>query len=140
MNYMDSDQLPLNKSMASPVVEDTDGPFVTISETAMFQVKEVIKAQNKDDLFLRLYVQSSVTGISFGMALDSRKSDEDHQCEVENLEVRIDKISYPYLKNATVDFVQSDEKTGFQITSPNTDLLAQAAASCGSCSGDAGCC
>ena len=74
------------------------------------------------------------------MALDSRRADDDHMCEVDGLEVRIDRISFPYLKNANVDFVEEENKSGFQITSPNTELLASAASACGGCSGDAGCC
>ena len=140
-----SDQLPLNKAMEeaakSKIAEiPDDGIFVTISDTAMSQVKTVIEQQEKKELFLRLYVQSSVSGISFGMALDTRKGDDDQSCFVGKVEVRIDRISFPYLNGANVDYVQSDEKTGFQITSPNTELLAQAAAACGGCSGDAGCC
>ncbi len=136
--------LPLNDLMedaAAKVEQPKEGePFVTISDTARDQIEAVIKQQDKKELFLRLYVQSSTTGISFGMALDTRKADDDHSCVVKDIDVRIDRISFPYLVNATVDFLKSEEKTGFQITSPNTELLAQAGASCGSCSGDAGCC
>jgi Fe-S cluster assembly iron-binding protein IscA len=59
--------------------------FVTISETAISQVKEVIKQQNRDDLFLRLFVQAAAGGISFGMALDARRSDDDHTCTFEGI-------------------------------------------------------
>jgi len=114
-------------------------PFVTVSETAVGQVKEVIKQQNRDDLFLRLFVQSSAGGLSFGMALDTRRSEDDHTCFYQDIEVAIDRISFPYLDGANVDYVQTEEKKGFQITSPHSDLLA-AGAACGSCSGDAGCC
>ncbi|MDH5404115.1 MAG: iron-sulfur cluster assembly accessory protein [Candidatus Heimdallarchaeota archaeon] len=125
------------------IIEETETNvvFVTISETASISVKNVIKEQNRTDLFLRLFVQSAYGALSFGMALDSRKSDDDQICLVDDIEVRIDRISFPYLEGANVDYVQSDEKSGFQITSPNAHLLAQgAAAGCGSCSGGAGCC
>lgn len=117
-------------------------PFVTISDTALQQVHAVMEAQGRDDLFLRLYVQGAAGGISFGMALDSRRSDDDHTCEYEGVEVAIDRISYPYLDGANVDFVEDSEggKSGFQITSPNADLLAASGGACGGCSGDAGCC
>ncbi|MHA2250703.1 MAG: HesB/IscA family protein [Candidatus Kariarchaeaceae archaeon] len=124
----------------STINENTAEVFVSISDTAVNQVKEVIKQQNKDGLFLRLFVQAAAGGISFGMALDTRKSNDDHVCFYKDIEVAIDRISFPYLDGANVDFVQSAEKSGFQITSPNSDLLAQAAAGCGGCSGDAGCC
>lgn len=139
-----TEQMPLNKIMeeAAQKVElpQNGEPFVIISDTAKGQIEQVIQAQNKSDLFLRLYVQSSTTGISFGMALDTRKADDDHYCAVKDINVRIDRISFPYLVNSTVDFVTAEEKSGFQITSPNTELLAQAGSACGSCGGGAGCC
>lgn len=115
-----------------------DGVFASISETAMSQIQAIINQQDKEGLFLRLYVQGAVGGVSFGMALDTKKADDDHVCEVDGLEVVIDRISYPYLEGASVDFVTVDGKSGFQIDSPNKDMLA--ASACGSCSGDAGCC
>ncbi len=124
----------------STVEEKSAEIFVTISETAISQVKEVIKQQNRDDLFLRLFVQAAAGGISFGMALDARRSDDDHTCTFNGIDVAIDRISFPYLDGANVDFMQTDGKSGFQITSPNSDLLAQAGAGCGGCTGDAGCC
>lgn len=123
--------------------EQTNKAFVTISETALNNVKAAIAGQDRDDLFLRLYVQGASGGISFGMALDSRRSDDDHTCDYEGIEVAIDRISFPYLDGANVDFVEDTDggKSGFQITSPNADLLAAAAGGgCGSCSGGAGCC
>ncbi len=117
----------------------SEEPFVTISETALNTVRDVIKQQDKKELFLRLFVQSSASGVGFGMALDTRRSDDDHTCFYEEIEVAIDRISFPYLDGANVDFVQSEEKSGFQITSPNEHLIYNASA-CGGCSGDAGCC
>ncbi|MHA2030952.1 MAG: HesB/IscA family protein, partial [Candidatus Kariarchaeaceae archaeon] len=108
-------------------------PFITISETALNTVRDVIKQQEKKDLFLRLFVQSSAAGVGFGMALDTRRSDDDHTCTYEEIEVAIDRISFPYLDGANVDFVQGEEKSGFQITSPNEHLIYNASA-CGGCS------
>ncbi len=117
--------------------------FVTLSQTAKDMLVNTITQQDRDDLFLRLYVQGASGGISFGMALDSRKSDDDHTCTIDNIDVAIDRISYPYLEGATVDYVEDQEggKSGFQISSPNADLLASSGgAGCGSCTGGAGCC
>ena len=124
-------------------VEPTDSkPFVTISDTAKNVLNSTIEQQGRDDLFLRLYVQGASGGISFGMALDSRRSDDDHTSVVDGIEVAIDRISFPYLDGATVDYVEDTEggKSGFQISSPNADLMAAAGGGCGSCSGGAGCC
>ncbi|OLS20077.1 MAG: Iron-sulfur cluster insertion protein ErpA [Candidatus Heimdallarchaeota archaeon LC_2] len=117
----------------------SDTPFVTVSETALKAVRDVIQQQDKEELFLRLFVQSSASGVGFGMALDTRRSDDDHTCFYEGIEVVIDRISFPYLDGANVDFVEGEEKSGFQVTSPNEHLMNNASG-CGSCGGDAGCC
>ena len=130
-----SNQIDINKSLNQ---EPDAGVFCTISDIAYEQVQNIMKNQDKEDLFLRLYVQSAVGGIKFGMALDTRRADDDHTCFVKDVEVAIDRISFPYLNGATVDFLQSDSQTGFQINSPNAELIA--ASACNSCSGDAGCC
>ena len=131
------------KSVEDIKVEPTGSkPIVSISETALNVLHSTIEQQGRDDLFLRLYVQGASGGISFGMALDSRRSDDDHTTEYKGIEVAIDRISFPYLDGATVDYVEDTNggKSGFQISSPNADLLAAAGGGCGSCSGGAGCC
>ena len=42
--------------------------FVTLSQTAKDMLVNTITQQDRDDLFLRLYVQGASGGISFGMA------------------------------------------------------------------------
>ncbi|MCH8905721.1 MAG: iron-sulfur cluster assembly accessory protein [Candidatus Heimdallarchaeota archaeon] len=128
-------------STEQTVTTETSEVFVTISQTAIDQVNAVISQQDRNELFLRLFVQSAAGGISFGMALDTRRSEDDHVCFYEGIEVAIDRISFPYLDGANVDFVEG-EKSGFQITSPNSELLSQSSAGggCGSCTGDSGCC
>lgn len=116
-----------------------ESPNATISAEAEKQLKAIIAQQDpKKDLFLRLFVQSSGTAISFGMALDANQTESDHwEVHESGLKVVVDNISFPYLKDASVSYVIG-ERTGFSITSPNQNLLA--GASCSACSGDAGCC
>ena len=117
--------------------------FVTISETAINQINSILKAQtDRKNLFLRLFVQGTSGGISFGMALDERKSDDDHICDYDGLEVAIDRISFPYLDGGYVDYIVDETKDnqGFQVTSPSKLVEMAVGGGCGSCSGEAGCC
>jgi iron-sulfur cluster assembly accessory protein len=122
--------------------QQLDVPNVTVSEEALKQIENVVKAQGEGKtLFLRLFVQAQGGGLSFGMALDTKKNSDDHsETHPSGLEVVIDSISYPYLRGASVSFTEG-EKSGFSISSPNAELLASAhGGGCGGCSGDAGCC
>ncbi len=127
--------------MSEVQAETLEKPEVTISDKAVEMIKQVIEQQENKNLYLRLFVQPSGTGLSFGMALDTRKNSDDHsEIHESGIEVVIDHISFPYLKGASVSYTEG-EKSGFSISSPNADLLAAAAgAACGSCAGDAGCC
>lgn len=123
--------------------------IVTITSTAMNQIQEVLKAQDKADLFLRIYVQGGCGGIAYGMAIDQRQMPDDKEYEVDGLKVVVDRISLPYVEGSIVDFDTSGEKTGFKIDNPNAEqLLAAAGGGCasGSCgtggcgTGSGGCC
>ncbi len=115
-------------------------PSVTVSDEAVKQILEVVKQQGGKKLYLRLFIQPNGGGLSFGMALDTKKNSDDHsEIHESGIEVIIDSLSFPYLKGASVSYTVG-EQTGFSISSPNAELLAAGGASCGSCSGDAGCC
>ncbi len=115
------------------------GPIVTISDTAYQKIMDIIKQQRVEGLFFRIYVQPS-GGLQFGMALDSRLSDDDYYFKIKDLDVRVDRISIDYVMGASVDYIEDSEKKGFQISSPALDALRESSKSCESCSGDAGCC
>ena len=118
---------------------ELEKPKVVISETALTQIDRVVSSQPPDNkLYLRVYIQSNSGGLSFGMALDKKKNSDDHtEIHPSGIEVLIDSISFPYLKDARVSYTEGD-KSGFTITSPNAETLASGG--CSGCSGDAGCC
>jgi iron-sulfur cluster assembly accessory protein len=62
------------------------------------------------------------------MYLDDQVSDKDAIEEQYGVRVVIDKMSVPYLTQATVDFVDSLEQSGFTIDNP----AAQSSCACGS--------
>jgi iron-sulfur cluster assembly protein len=90
--------------------------MITITELAAQKVKEVLKAQNKEDALLRLYlVGVGCSGPNFGMALDESKTDDDVLDEEYGVSVIIDKKLSSYLEGAVVDFVESGDGGGFEI-------------------------
>lgn len=130
----------------------TENSFVSISETALSQVKAVIAQQDQKDLFLRIFVQGGCGGVSYGMAIDMRKQADDAEYVINGLPVVVDRISHEYVEGATVDFDESGEKKGFRISNPIVEeKMASMGGGCssGSCgtesasgcgSGSGGCC
>ena len=118
-------------STSEPTAAPTT-PELTISDLAVEKVREVLSEQGlgDDESFLRLYVAGqSCAGPAFGLAFDE-KHDDDVSVEISGLGVVIDPISLPYVQGASIDFVQTEEVAGFQVTVPN-DGAGCSSAGCG---------
>ncbi len=106
--------------------------MITLTEVASAKVKDFIKAQNRDDLALRVYVKpGGCSGFSFGMGLDEPRED-DETTEINGIRVVVDPQSIPYVEGAVVDYKNTMMGGGFAITNPN------AVSSCGCGSGGCG--
>ena len=92
--------------------------MVTITELAAQKIKEVLKAQNKENLSLRLYLAGvSNSGPNFGMALDDTKTDEDVLDEEYGVSILTEKRLSNYLEGAIIDFTEAG---GFEIRPAKT--------------------
>ena len=90
--------------------------MVNITQIAAEKVKEVLKDQNKEDAFLRLYlVGAGWGGPNFGMTLEESKTDDDILDEEYGVSLLTDKKLKIHLEGATVDFVESANGGGFEI-------------------------
>ncbi|WP_407305685.1 HesB/IscA family protein [Desulfosporosinus sp. SB140] len=106
--------------------------MVTITELAAQKIKEVLKAQDKENSMLRLYlVGAGCSGPNFGMALDDEKTEDDILDEEYGISVLIEKKLSTYLEGAIIDYVESENGGGFEIRTPK-------ASNGGGC--DSGCC
>jgi iron-sulfur cluster assembly accessory protein len=69
---------------------------------------------------LRIAVQpGGCAGLRYSLYFDDRELDGDEIGNVGGLEVRVDKMSAPYLKGAEVDWVDGLQQSGFTINNPN---------------------
>ncbi len=115
---------------------DTEISTLVITDLAREAVLKAVE-NLKQDWFLRIFVQNSPAGLQYAMAIDTRVHSQDEVFEIDNMKVVIDNISFPFVKGATVDFVNSGDKSGFKITNPFVDLSAIGGSCCsgGSCGG-----
>lgn len=113
--------------------------MVKITELAAQKIKEVLKAQNKEDAMLRLYLAGAgCSGPNFGMALDDSKTDEDILEQEHGIKVIIEKKLTNYLEGAIIDFVESADGGGFEIRTPKANNGGACGDGC--CSGCGGSC
>jgi iron-sulfur cluster assembly protein len=103
--------------------------ILTITEAANHRVKEMMKEQGADNLFLRIGVKGGgCTGLTYGMGFDEEKKEDDASFESDGIQVVIDKESEPLLRDVIIDYKQNMMGGGFAIENPN----AIATCGCGS--------
>lgn len=107
-----------------PVITE---PTISLTASAVSKVKEIIEAQGQEGAGLRIYVAGGgCSGFKYGMALDKEPAADDDVVSVDGLRIFIDAMSLPYLKGASVDYVDDALLgQGFKVENPN------ATSSCG---------
>ena len=110
-----------------PETETT--PVVTLTPAAADKVRELMsREENAADISLRIAVQpGGCSGMRYALFFDDRNLDGDVLDDVGGVAVRIDKMSTPYLRGTTIDWVDSLQGAGFSIDNPN----AQNTCACG---------
>jgi len=102
--------------------------MLTLTENAAGKVKELLVEEGREDIALRVAVQpGGCSGLRYAMYLDDQITEKDQTEEQHGVRLVIDKMSVPYLSQATVDFIDSLEQTGFTIDNP----AAQSSCACG---------
>jgi iron-sulfur cluster assembly protein len=101
---------------------------VTMTETAAGKVLELLERElngapeqhEGKSYALRVAVQpGGCAGLRYALYFDDRKMDDDVVDSVGGLEIRVDKMSAPYLRGAQIDFVDGLQQSGFTIDNPN---------------------
>lgn len=97
-----------------------------ITEIAQKKVAELIigsqTAMPDYELFLRITVlPGGCSGLKHQTYFDYEKREDDTVYNYEGFDLRLDKMSLPYLEGSTVDYVESIDKIGFTIDNPNSE-------------------
>jgi len=102
--------------------------MIQLTEVAAGKVKELVEEEGRADIALRVAVQpGGCSGLRYAMYLDDQVSERDLAEEQFGVRIVMDKMSAPYLSQATIDFVDTLEQSGFTIDNP----LAQGSCACG---------
>ena len=95
--------------------------MVTLTPSAITEVKRLMTQQNQPNLALRLGVKGGgCSGLNYVMGLDSAEPKQfDQTFDTEGVKVLVDTKSHLYLDGMTVDYVNSLQGGGFQFNNPN---------------------
>jgi iron-sulfur cluster assembly protein len=102
-------------------------PSVSITTSAAEKVLELLERETGaspehegKEYALRVAVQpGGCAGLRYALYFDDQKMDGDVVQSVGDLEIRVDKMSAPYLAGAEVDWVDGLQQSGFTINNPN---------------------
>ncbi len=96
--------------------------MVTLTETAMTEVKKFIDAENagpESGLRIRV-VPGGCSGFSYSMQIEDGPRPGDEILNNEGLKVFVDTFSKQYLEGVQVDYVNSVMGSGFTFNNPNS--------------------
>ncbi len=110
-------------------MELTERPItlVSLTERAASKISELMAEEPAGEAeVLRVAIQGGgCSGFQYGLGFDRGVMEGDHELEFLGVRVVVDPFSAPYLRGATIDYVDSIQAAGFAIDNPN------ASASCG---------
>ena len=105
--------------------QESSADVVSLTAAAAGKIRELI-AQETDVSVLRVAIEGGgCSGFQYGLGFDHGAQEGDLEFEQEGVKVVVDPFSAPYLKGATVDYLETIQESGFKIDNPN------ATASCG---------
>jgi iron-sulfur cluster assembly protein len=112
--------------MATVEHQDT---VVSLTERAATKIQQLMAAEPVGEAtVLRVAVQGGgCSGFEYALGFDRGTQEGDVELEQHGVAVVVDQFSAPYLKGATVDFLETLAESGFKIENPN----ASSACGCG---------
>jgi len=108
---------------------NTDTGTFSITPTAASKVTELLDRETSGapeehvgkEYALRVAVQpGGCAGLRYALYFDDRKLDDDLIEQAHGVEIRVDKMSAPYLRGAKIDYLDTLEQSGFTIDNPNS--------------------
>ena len=106
-------------------VQERTESLVSLTPAAAAKISALM-AEETDVSVLRVAIEGGgCSGFQYGLGFDRGAQEGDHEFEQEGVKIVVDPFSAPYLKGATVDYLETIQESGFKIDNPN------AVASCG---------
>ena len=96
--------------------------MITISETAVAKIQDILAEENNPDLKLRVFVQGGgCSGMQYGFTLDDAQAEDDWDLDINGVQLLVDSMSGQYLQGAQIDFRDDAMGASFVITNPNAE-------------------
>ena len=107
--------------------EAAQDAVVTLTERAAVKITALMAQEPAGEAdVLRVAIQGGgCSGFEYALGFDRGATEGDHELEMHGIRLVVDPFSAPYLRGATVDYLETIQESGFKIDNPN------AVSSCG---------
>ena len=111
------------------IIERPTTSIVSLTSKAAAKIKELMAEEPQGEAeVLRVAIQGGgCSGFQYGLGFDRGSQEGDLSLEEHGVTVVVDPFSAPYLRGATIDFLDGLQESGFKIDNPN----ATSACGCG---------
>lgn len=94
--------------------------MISVSDNAAKKIKEIILAQHKEGLGLRVGIKGGgCSGFTYSLNFDKPNSETDQVFEEKGVQLIVDAKSFVYLTGTELDYVESLQGAGFTFNNPN---------------------
>jgi iron-sulfur cluster assembly protein len=115
--------------MTNQTQTDTQESIISVTPSAVAEIKRLLAEENQANLCLRLGVTSGgCSGMSYSMEFDDSTSEFDREFEFDGLKVRVELKALMHLAGTTLDYKGGLMGGGFQFSNPK----AKRSCGCGS--------
>ena len=102
---------------------------MTLDESAVTKLRDILAEENNPQLKLRVFVQGGgCSGMQYGFTLDEEQNEDDWDLDYQDVKVLVDSMSMNYLQGSTIRYKEDVHGSQFVIDNPN----AQTTCGCGS--------
>jgi iron-sulfur cluster assembly protein len=105
---------------ALETIQLTEAAASKVNELLQREISAAPEEHEGKEYALRIAVQpGGCAGLRYALYFDDRKLDDDSVEKLHGVEIRVDKMSSPYLRGAEIDYVDGLQQSGFAINNPN---------------------
>lgn len=95
--------------------------MITMTDKAAEKVREIAEAEALHGQGLRLrVVGGGCAGFTYDLYFEDQITDMDEHFESKGVKLYVDPLSFQYLENTEIDYVEGTHGSGFKFNNPNT--------------------
>lgn len=101
---------------------EQSGELLVFTDRAAAKVRNLVEEEGNDALKLRVFVTGGgCAGFQYGFTFDELVAEDDAVIQNGDVALVVDSLSYQYLANGVVDYVEGLEGSRFVVENPNAE-------------------